>query len=699
MEQPEIKKCVCEICLANCGIDAWVKDGKVVKVEGSKECQNRGKLCVKGYASREYIYREDRIKTPLRRVGRRGEGKFEPITWEEAYREIAERLNRYKREFGADSVAFYAGYSKWYRTMLHRFAYSFGTLNYGTESSSCFQAMRMANILCAGGMSRPDIENTDLLIGWGYNPFYSGVFSFDGLDALREKGLKLMVVDPRVTPASQLADLHLQIRAGTDGALALFFGNYLISHGAVDHDYIEKHVHGFEEYAEYVKQFPLERAAEITGESAEKLERAARLLVECPRFASQVGSAPLTHHRNGVQNIRAVLALSGITGNYDREGGTIPTEFADERVNADYDIGDSDFIQEACPSHTKPKIGAHRFPVWSELIEEFQAMDLSRQILEGTPYPIKAVFALGMNVRMFPGDGKLFRALEQVDFFADVDIFMNRTAQYADIVLPACTSFERSQFQGGFMGRYIDLRSVRYLQPVIKPLYQSKSDADILCELAAYLDMDDPLLAGGYDACSRRLMRKVGVTLGELQTSPAAVRIPGKEPYLPGDNTKFGYRTPTGKFELTSEVLRKHGYDPLPTWTPSEDDADPAEYPFQLVAGGRLPCHFHSRFQNSSLKQVFRPDSMADINPKDARRLHLRQGSPIVVETAYGAIHLKANLTYAVGEGAVFVYQDYPDADVNSIINPDHLDPISGFPGYRSVRCRIRKESGKGAAS
>jgi anaerobic selenocysteine-containing dehydrogenase len=296
-----------------------------------------------------------------------------------------------------------------------------------------------------------------------------------------------------------------------------------------------------------------------------------------------------------------------------------------------------------------------------------------------------------MNARMFPGDDKLFRALEQVDFFVDVDIFMSRTAQYADILLPACTSFERSQFQGGFIGHYYNTPTVRYLQPAIQPLYQSKSDADILCELSVYLGLNDPLLARGYDACSRRILRKVGITFSDLQTSSATTKIPGKEPYYPGDNTKFGYRTPTGKFELTSEILRKHGYDPLPVWTEPEDDVDPEEYPFQLTAGGRIPCHFHSRFQNSSLKKLFRPQSMADLNPRDARRLGLRQGSPIAVETAYGSIRLRANLTYAVDEGAVFIYQDYPDADVNSIIGPDHLDPISGFPGYRSVRCNLRK--------
>lgn len=689
--EAEIKKTVCEICSNKCGIDAWVKDGKVVKVEGSKECANQGRLCVKGYASRDYLYRADRIKTPLRRIGARGEGKFEPISWDEAYRTIAEKLNGYKRDFGADSVAFFTGYSKWYRTMYHRFVHSFGTLNYGTESSACFQAMRMANILTGGSLTRADIANAELFLAWAYNPFYNGVYHNNSLEALREKGLKIIAVDPRTTQFSQRADIHLKIKAGTDGALALCFGNYLIEHDAVDHDYIREHVHGYPEYRDYVRGFTPEYTAELTGLKAEDIVKAAELLIKNRRFAISLGAAPLTHHRNGVQNIRALLALSAISGSYDRPGGNVPTEFSDPRMNEDCDVGDETFIQEVRPKNAKPKIGAERFPVWSELIDEFQAMDLSRQIMEGTPYPIKAVFALGMNARMFPGDGKLFEALSKVDFFVDTDIFLTDTAKYADIVLPACTSFERSQFQGGYGGHYANTPTVRWLDSVIKPLYDSKSDADILCELANYLELDDPLLRAGYEACSRRLLRKVGVTFAELKASAGTTKIPGKEPYRAGDNTAFGYATPTGKFELTSEILRKHGFDSLPTYRPSEDGSDPELYPLKLTAGGRLPYHFHSRFQNSTIKKTFRPESMADLNPKDARALKIQQGDPIRITTMAGSIFLKANLTHTVEPGAIFVYQDYPDADVNSIIPAEHLDPISGFPGYRSLRCRVER--------
>lgn len=152
----EIKHSVCAICSPayNCGINAYVKDGKLLKVEGMDEHpRSRGGLCTKGLANRGFVYREDRILTPLRRVGERGEGRFEPISWDEAYDEIAERLLKIRETDGADAVAFFGGYNKWYRPWLRRFAHSFGTYNYGTESSTCMTAGWMAWKVAAGQLA------------------------------------------------------------------------------------------------------------------------------------------------------------------------------------------------------------------------------------------------------------------------------------------------------------------------------------------------------------------------------------------------------------------------------------------------------------------------------------------------------------------------------------------------------------------
>ena len=183
----------------------------MVKLEGLDEHpRNKGCLCTKGLSGRGFAYREDRIKTPLRRIGKRGEGKFEPITWDEAYKEIAEKLNHIKETDGPQAVAFFGGYNKWFRPWLRRFAHSFGTMNYGTESSTCMTAGWMAWKTAIGQLAKPDMPNCDLLLGWAFNPYYSGYLKAQGAEKARARGMKVIVVDPKITPTTEkMCDLHL----------------------------------------------------------------------------------------------------------------------------------------------------------------------------------------------------------------------------------------------------------------------------------------------------------------------------------------------------------------------------------------------------------------------------------------------------------------------------------------------------------
>ena len=227
----EIRKSICRVCSRGCPIDVEIRNEEAFQITPSNP-QSGGQLCPLGYAYKEYVNRPDRIKTPLRRVGPRGSGQWEPITWEEAYREIGEKLLKLKAEYGADTVAFYTGYTKWYRPVFQRFVHSFGTLNYGTESSTCHQSYRMASELNFGVLTSPDIPNSDLFIGWAYNPFYSGNSQGNPLEDFKERGGRVIIVDPKYTPAAKFADILLRPDPGTDGALAHFFGNYLIEQDA-----------------------------------------------------------------------------------------------------------------------------------------------------------------------------------------------------------------------------------------------------------------------------------------------------------------------------------------------------------------------------------------------------------------------------------------------------------------------------------
>lgn len=692
----EVRHTMCDICSPgmHCGVNAYIKDGKVIKIEGiDGHPSNDGRLCTKGMANREYIYREDRIKTPLKRVGKRGEGKFEPISWEEAYAQIAKGLNSCKEKYGAESVAFYSGYSKWYRQMLRRLAYAFGSPNYGCESSACYTAAFMAWKVAAGEQGNPDMGNSDLFLGWAFNPFYSSYMGANRAMELKEKGLKFLIVDTRRTPATEkLADLFLQPKTGTDGALAHAIANVLIENGGIDRPYIDAYVYGFEEYAEYVKQFNAENIEDITGVPYDQVAAAAKLIHENPRMSCNESSAPLCHHRNGLQNYRSVMALLAITGNFDRTGGQKLSVHSYMHVACGFETRENEYLYENRPKDVKEPVGAERFPLWNYLEGEMQAMDLPRQILEGNPYPLRGVFALGLNARMFPDSGRMFKALEDLDFFVDTDLFMTDTAMWADIVLPACSSFERGEFKpypGGV---------VWYTSPVIERLGEAKSDVEICTELARVMNLPDEILKNGYEYFIQHyILDDFGVTVEDLKKADLPVKIADVTVHEDMEMLKKGLNTPTGKFELKSAIIEQHpewGLNPLPTYIDPLDNADPAKYPFVFTSGSRIPGAIHSRLHKVPRNRSLQPDPTADMNRADCERLGIKEGDEIEISTLRGSITVKVHLTLSVPEGLVNMFHGYSEADAESIMDGDHLDPYSGFPAYRSTRCAVKKAGG-----
>ncbi len=687
----EVRHTLCDICCPSfhCGIDAYVKDGKVIKVEGTAEHPvNHGLLCTKGLSNRQYLYREDRIKTPLRRTGPRGSGQFEPITWEEAYAEIAARINGIKAEHGAESVLFYSGYSKWYRPFLHRLVYSFGSPNYLTESSSCMTSTFLNWLVTTGNpMCAPDTMRAGVYLGWAFNPYYSRHLAALNVEKRKAEGMKVIIVDPRITPASlRLADIHLRPRAGTDGAVALGLAHILIRDGRADTDYIRKYVYGYEAYRDYVADFTPARVEELTGVPADQLEAAAAMIGENLPLAINESAAPIAHHRNGFQNYRAIMALSAILGCYDRPGGQIPVQFSYNYQAGGFDTRETDFIEANHHRVTAPAVGADRFPLWNAFIHEAQANDLSRQIEEGTPYALHAMVGFGMNYRISPDSRRLKENLLKLDFLVNVDLFMTDTCKLCDIVLPACTSFERSELKA-YGGGYLFCTN-----QVIPPLYEARSDARIICELAEALDLDDDLLRQGPDACWRYILSDLPITLEELRASPLPVKLEGVAPYVPGTLLERGLNTRSGKFELYAQSIEDFpGLEPLPVYVPPFDEGKDTDYPFHLCSSPRIANALHSRLHKVPWNRSLRPEPMADLSHEDAQRLGIAQNDTIEISSPRGAITVKANLSYKVDEGMVYFYHGYSEADANLLTDNENLDPYSGFPGYRSIKVQVRK--------
>jgi anaerobic selenocysteine-containing dehydrogenase len=689
----EIRHTICAICnpFSLCGIDAYVKDGVIIKVEGTKSNpHSEGVLCPKGAASREYIYHKERIRTPLLRKGDKGSDDFEPISWDQALDTIEDRLQEIKKESGPESVAFYVGYTKWMRPFVKRLAHSFGSPNYCTESGTCYTATKVANLLNYGYFGPPDLPKSKCLLVWSKNPFYSDPSTVRRLLDARERGLKIIEVGPLVTPMTAHADIHLRIRPGTSGALAHAMAHVIIEEELMDMEFVENWTRGFEEYRAYVEAFSPEAAEEITGVQAELIRQAARLYATTKPASLMVSASPTVHHTNGLQNHRALIALIGLTGNFDREGGNYAYPPGWLYVDNGLVVRQAEYGQSRPWSEMVPRWTEKKYPVWSKFISEAQAMELPFQIQNPDPYPIRAVVAFGMNYRMWPGCDFFYESMKKLDFMVNADLFMTDTCKLADIVLPVCTSFERSEL------KFYAEKYVIWTTPVIESLWESRSDADVIFDLAKRIAPDDDLMQKGYEANVDWILEPTGLTVEKLSKYPSgyAVKNVEKPPYRKYE--KSGFPTPSGKMEFASSVMEEENYDSLPTFkepklSPRSTPEVAKDFPLILTTGARLPMYIHSRTFRLSWTRGLRPDPMLDINPIDANERGISQGDGVTLSTPRNSIKVKANVTEVVPPGVINIFHAYREPEVNTLVEPDYLDPISGFPGFKSLICEVKK--------
>ena len=693
----EIRHSVCDICTPGpqCGLNVYVKDGKAVKIEGDPDHPvNRGKLCTKGAACRQYVYRDDRIKTPMKRVGERGSSDFVPISWEEAYDTIESNLRSIKETYGAESVAWFTGYTKWIRPWLRRLCMSFGGHNYMTESSTCFLAGKMANMTIFGKDMRADLMGgPGLVAAWACNPYINMFKIGQAYVRAKENGAKIIVVDVRHTQAAEkLADLFLRPRIGTDIVLAHAIANVIIQNGWQDQAFIDRYVHGYEEYKQMISQYDLETAQRITGVSKEDILTAAQWMAQI-KPAAIAPSNGIVHHSNGYNAHRAVMCLNVITGNVDKKGTLLPCVGTYCDIDAGFPTHEHEFMHETETPKTVPQIGEERFPLWNQMTGDAQTMDLPRQILEGTPYPIHALAAFGVNTRIFPEPRKFREALQKTDFIFATDLFWTEMCTYADIVLPVCSSLERSEVKCYAGGNFY------YTSPVIEPLYESRDDVTVMTELAKRLCPEDTVLCSGYHGAIRYMFREIA---DEMDTAKASGRLEHSKtfrPYIPGSYLEKGPDTITGKLELYSELIAqidpKYHLDPLPVFYDSDHGSDREKYPFTLMTGARLPHTIHSRAHKVPWLRSLRPCPSVDISPADAARLGIAQDDPVKLSTEYGEIHVKANVTEVANKGELHMIHGYEEANASDLMSWEELDPYSGFPSYKQFCCALEKEDMK----
>jgi anaerobic selenocysteine-containing dehydrogenase len=673
----EIQQTLCRMCDDRCGIDVHLEDGRIVDILGNKDhLWNRGRLCVKARAAVDIVYHPDRILAPLKRTG----DSWEEISLEQALDEIAARLTGIKGQYGARSISVWKGEAIGFgqqENIARRFIHALGSPNYLSNDSMFYAARYFGYKLVDGGWPVADLENARCVVLWGANPPFAHPNMTQYITAARRQGASLVVVDPRLSAIARRADLHAAVRPGTDGALAWGLIHQILGAGAYDKDFVARHTLGFAELADYARAFPPEAVEYETGVPAATVRAIARAMAgAAPQVATYVGNG-LEHHENGVNNIRAVVALDALFGGLDREGGAF---FKDGPPLRDLTLYDEAPLTELGP------LGADRFPVLYDLRRECHTMTAIEAILHDDPYPLRAMIVTGANpAATNPNSTRVLQALESLDLLVVRDLFMTGTAAVADYVLPAASFLERTELHAHAKHQIVSVtRRVVSWRDV-------QGEYDFWRDLALRLGIGDSFPWEDETALNRWLLEPTGISLEELEAHPEGVEYSATPPQRWEES---GFATPSGKIEFASRYLKDLGYDELPVYRrPAYREEPDAEYPLVLITGARKLLYLHSRFRNIPRFRTAIPDPEVEMHPDDAVALGVSDGDTVRVASRIGGVEIAVKVVAPneITPGCLQITHGWTEANVNLITHDDRFDPISGFPLMKSVEVRVEK--------
>ncbi|MDR2492534.1 MAG: molybdopterin-dependent oxidoreductase [Coriobacteriales bacterium] len=691
----------CDMCnhVPKCGIVCHVKENRIVRVE-SRAKYPATPLCAKGIASLQELYDPERLLVPKLRTNAKGTASaWRDISWDEAYAVIAERLSAIKAQHGPDAVLFFCGDPKEPRGAMQRLATLFGSASYGSESSVCAAASWMCANLVFGqnSMGQDPGEATKSCLVWSLNAAWSQPNRFNGLMSAKERGTKFVVVDPRVTPmATGLADVHLQLRPGSDGALAAGFINQLIIQGLIDQEFVANWTVGFDELAAYVAQYTPQKVEEITWVPAARLIEAATLIGTNAPMTLVTSSKGGCHQTNVGNYQRAVFMIPALLGALDVAGGLslgpgLPFDYAASTRGFQLeDVYESEGFQAR-------RHDLAEFPVWAKFYKMMQTVHLPEYVAAGK---IRAGVLLGANAMMWPNTPLYQKAINDMEFSVAIDYYERSwTHDYVDMLLPAAMCYERTAALALF-GRKIFLR-----QPAVEPLGEAREDWRILLEIGCALGYRDECFNGDVDAALDALLATadIGVTLADLKAAPDGYDVPGQPPeerkYASGKLRKDGqpgFNTPTGKVELVSKTLADLGFEGLPVYeepvhSPLRDNPADTAYPLVLNTGSRVPYYTHSKLRDLPWLNQFMPRPVVRLSPKDAASRGLATGDAVRVFNQQGSIEMEAEVTNMVMPGVVDIFHGWHQADVNLLTTRD-FDPITGFPPFACGLCEVVKK-------
>lgn len=669
----------CLLCVWDCGIKAHIEDGRLVKVEGQPEHPvSKGYICPRGASLPDYVYSPTRLTTPLLKE----KGRFQKVSWNTALDFCVEKLTYIKKKYGAKGLCMFCGSIGVENIEVAQFARRFkglyGTPNLFSVENLCFRARIVARMVTFGRYPIDDPGDSKTIILWGHNPDGSrGMLGRQIREKLEKENLQLIVVNPKRIALSEKT-YQLTIRPGTDAALGLAMLNVIIKENLYDKDFVEKYTVGFPELVKHVQQYTPEWAQEVTWIPAQDIRNAARIFATAKPSCIIQGTNTLDQHVNGFQTNRLFGIMQSVIGNFAVPGGWVEGP----RIP---------LANLTVPNQEDP-IGFNDYPVFTNLWGRKGPYGIANMfpeaVLEGKPYPIKGAIITAANpVVTFPASQKYKEAFQNLEFMLVMDPFLTETAELADVVLPACTFMEKgglSYIHGLVFGEAF--ATIR--RKLIDPVGDSWPDWKIWSELGRRMGYDFPWQTD--DEVIDSLLQP-GELKDKLMADPAGAYY-GEKQYYIYEKKKLG--TPSGKVELYSQTLKDYGYDPIPRYIePGQSPVSTPElykkYPLILISGERAIQFTHSSQRNVPVLRNVVPEPLAEMNPVTAFQLGLVDGTMVTIDTKNGSMQMRLRLNDKLAAGVVSVPHGWANANVNNLADLDVVDPVTAYPDFNQLLCRV----------
>lgn len=675
---------ICEMCVWRCGVKGRVRNGVIEKLEGNPyHPHSLGKLCPRGQAGLMETYAEDRLKFPLVRVGPRGSGKWRRATWDEALDIIAKNMLNIKEKYGAEAMVFSTTHNliqKQFENLMR----AYGSPNYGTQRSLCFNSMITANLLTYG-FEEPgrDYPNTSFIMYVGRNMLEAISNSeTQHLVSAMHRGAKVVVLDPRMSKSAALATEWIPIRPGTDLAFLLAMLNVLIGEKIYDEEFVSKYTVGFDTLAAEVKKYTPEWAETKTEIKASTIRRIAREFAIASPKAFIHPNWRTSNFINSFQTERAIACLNAIIGNWEKVGGQCTIFDEGEGVPL------GEIHQPPYPRVRAPRLDGvpWKYPLVPLKLGIFQ--NIRDAILSGEPYQAHGWFIYRQNPMMsLPNRRKTHQAFAKLDFITTIDIKMNDSAWFSDVVLPEATYLERYDPLAHVDGK------VYLRQPLIEPLFDSKQGLEIFKLIGERLGLHDYFNYKNSEDYLRIQASTLPISFEDLKREGYY-----QPPPEIAKSEEIVFNTPSKKVELESSLLKNNNFNAVPTW---EEPPSPGKNEFYLLTG-KVAVHSQFSTQNNKWLNALYPENVLWLHTSSAEARSIKNGDKVVVESDIGKIKLRAYVTEMIRPDCVFTTQGFGHLSrglrvafgkgaSDSDVHVTFTDPVSGGQALSQTFVKVYK--------